>query len=97
MFFLAFAKTKLFSISHCRTVQAVVELKNKPALWHKAKKVTLQSGQTEVKIEFPLPIVACNLMIEYANFYENIQVSLRSIFSIFCTIVEFLKFVQNLP
>ncbi|XP_008200345.2 E3 ubiquitin-protein ligase UBR4 isoform X1 [Tribolium castaneum] len=58
-----------------RSVQAVVELKNKPALWHKAKKVTVQSGQTEVKIEFPLPIVACNLMIEYADFYENIQAS----------------------
>ncbi|CAH1990557.1 unnamed protein product [Acanthoscelides obtectus] len=58
-----------------RPVQAVVELKNKPALWHKAKKVTMQSGQTEVKIEFPLPIVACNLMIEYADFYENIQAS----------------------
>ncbi|KAK9874861.1 hypothetical protein WA026_005677 [Henosepilachna vigintioctopunctata] len=58
-----------------RNVQAVVELKNKPALWHKAKKVTLQSGQTEVKIEFPLPIVACNFMVEYADFYENIQAS----------------------
>lgn len=58
-----------------RTVQAVVELKNKPALWHKAKKVQLQSGTTEVKIEFPLPIIACNLMIEYADFYENIQAS----------------------
>ncbi|KAL3276929.1 hypothetical protein HHI36_012295 [Cryptolaemus montrouzieri] len=58
-----------------RNVQAVVELKNKPALWHKAKKVMLQSGQTEVKIEFPLPIVACNFMVEYADFYENIQAS----------------------
>lgn len=58
-----------------RSVQAVVELKNKPALWHKAKKVMLQSGQTEIKIEFPLPIIACNLMIEYADFYENIQAS----------------------
>ncbi|CAH0559665.1 unnamed protein product [Brassicogethes aeneus] len=58
-----------------RSVQAVVELKNKPALWHKAKKVQLQSGQAEVKIEFPLPIIACNLMIEYADFYENIQAS----------------------
>ncbi|XP_074029001.1 E3 ubiquitin-protein ligase-like protein poe [Leptinotarsa decemlineata] len=58
-----------------RPVQAIVELKNKPALWHKAKKVVLQSGQTEVKIEFPLPIVACNLMIEYSDFYENIQAS----------------------
>lgn len=44
-------------------------------MWHKAKKVSLVSGQTEVKIEFPLPIVACNLMIEYADFYENIQAS----------------------
>lgn len=58
-----------------RSVQAVVELKNKPTMWHKAKKVTLQSGQTEVKIDFPLAIVACNLMIEYADFYENIQAS----------------------
>lgn len=58
-----------------RSVQAVVELKNKSALWHRAKKVSLQSGQTEVKIEFPLPIVACNLMIHYADFYENIQAS----------------------
>ncbi|CAG2064953.1 unnamed protein product, partial [Timema podura] len=44
-------------------------------MWHKAKKVTLASGQTEVKMEFPLPIVACNLMIEYSDFYENIQAS----------------------
>ncbi|KAG5320052.1 POE protein, partial [Acromyrmex heyeri] len=58
-----------------RSVQAVVELKNKPAMWHKAKKITLAQGQTEVKMEFPLPIVACNLMIEYADFYENIQAS----------------------
>ncbi|KAJ9582029.1 hypothetical protein L9F63_003612 [Diploptera punctata] len=61
-----------------RSVQAVVELKNKTSyhsMWHKAKKVTLATGQTEVKMEFPLPIVACNLMIEYADFYENIQAS----------------------
>ncbi|XP_054271979.1 E3 ubiquitin-protein ligase UBR4-like isoform X4 [Macrosteles quadrilineatus] len=62
-----------------RTVQAVVELKNKPAMWHKAKKVSVVSGQTEVKIEFPLPIVACNLMIEYADFYENLQASSESL------------------
>ncbi|XP_047102506.1 protein purity of essence [Schistocerca piceifrons] len=62
-----------------RTVQAVVELKNKPAMWNKAKKVTLTSGQTESKIDFPLPIVACNLMIEYADFYENIQASTETL------------------
>lgn len=49
------------------------------AMWHKAKKVSLVSGQTEVKMEFPLPIVACNLMIEYADFYENLQASSESL------------------
>ena len=58
-----------------RSVQAVVELKNRPTMWHKARNVSLTAGQTEIKIEFPLPIVACNLMIEYADFYENIQAS----------------------
>ena len=56
-----------------RTVQAVVELKNRPTMWHLAKKITLTSGQVDLKIEFPLPIVACNIMIEYSDFYENIQ------------------------
>ena len=58
-----------------RSVQAVVELKNKPTMWHKAKKVTLTAGQTDIKVEFPLPITACNLMIEYADFFENVQAS----------------------
>ncbi|XP_063293132.1 E3 ubiquitin-protein ligase UBR4 isoform X8 [Pelobates fuscus] len=58
-----------------RTVQAIVELKNKPARWHKAKKVQLTPGQTEVKIDLPLPIIASNLMIEFADFYENYQAS----------------------
>ncbi|KAI5731537.1 hypothetical protein M8J77_011810 [Diaphorina citri] len=56
-----------------KSVQAVIELKNRTTTWNKAKRVTLESGQTEVKIEFPLPIVACNLMIEYHEFYENMQ------------------------
>lgn len=55
-----------------RTVQAVVELKNRPSMWHKARKVTLDYSQIEEKIEFPLPITACNLMIEYADFYETV-------------------------
>lgn len=58
-----------------RSVQAVVELKNKPTMWHMAKKVNLTAGQTDIKIEFPLPITACNLMIEYADFFENVQAS----------------------
>lgn len=62
-----------------RSVQAVVELKNRPGLWHKARKVKLASGQTEVKVEFPIPIVACNLMIEYADFYDNLQATAESL------------------
>ncbi|XP_031553032.1 E3 ubiquitin-protein ligase UBR4-like isoform X2 [Actinia tenebrosa] len=58
-----------------RTVQSVVELKNKRPLWHEAKKCHLTPGQTELKVDFPLPIVACNLMIEYSDFYENFQAS----------------------
>ena len=46
----------------------------RPGVWHKAKKVVLSTGQTEVKVDFPLPIVACNLMVEYADFYDNLQV-----------------------
>ena len=66
-----------------RTVQAVVELKNKPTMWHLAKKITLTSGQTDLKIEFPLPIVACNIMIEYSDFYENIQVKITIFHNIY--------------
>ncbi|XP_058454823.1 protein purity of essence [Malaya genurostris] len=62
-----------------RTVQAVVELKNRPSMWHKARKVTLQSGQTDVKVDFSLPITACNLMIEYADFYETVSGSSESL------------------
>ena len=54
-----------------RTVAAVVELKNRPTMWHLAKRITLTAGQTDLKVEFPLPIVACNIMIEYNDFYEN--------------------------
>ncbi|XP_053669765.1 protein purity of essence [Anopheles nili] len=62
-----------------RTVQAVVELKNRPLMWHRARKVTLLSGQTDVKIDFSLPITACNLMIEYADFYETVSGSSESL------------------
>lgn len=36
------------------------------------------------QVDFPLPIVACNLMIEYADFYENFQVLAIVYFSIIC-------------
>lgn len=53
-------------------IQATVELKSKIETWRKAKCVKLQPGQTDVRIDFSLPITACNLMIEYVDFYETI-------------------------
>ena len=55
-------------------MQNAIELKNKRNLWRKAKTCHLTAGQTEVKIDFSLPIVACNVMIEFAEFYDNLQV-----------------------
>ena len=66
----------------------------RPGMWHKAKKVVLTTGQTEVKVEFPLPIVACNLMIEYADFYDNLQVSLNSV--LLCSSAEIAQLVMAL-
>lgn len=41
--------------------------------------MTLTTGQTDVKVEFPIPIVACNLMIEYADFYDNLQATAETL------------------
>lgn len=57
-----------------RTVQNAIELKNKRSIWLKAQSATLSSGQNEVKFDFPLPITACNIVLEFAEFYTNTQV-----------------------
>jgi E3 ubiquitin-protein ligase UBR4 len=54
-----------------RLNQSIVDLKMNPRLWSKAKKVHIQPSQNEIKIEFALPIIACNLMLEYADFYDR--------------------------
>jgi E3 ubiquitin-protein ligase UBR4 len=51
------------------------ELKNNWSLWKKAKSCHLTANQTELKVEFSIPITACNLMIELDSFYENLQAS----------------------
>ncbi|XP_047134256.1 E3 ubiquitin-protein ligase UBR4 isoform X2 [Hydra vulgaris] len=61
-----------------KPVPSVVELK-KSGIWQKAKKVFLTQGQTDVKVEFAFPITACNLMIEFSSFYENVQFSAESL------------------
>lgn len=56
-----------------RPVADLSELKNNWSLWKRAKICHLASNQTELKVEFPIPITACNFMIELDSFYENLQ------------------------
>ncbi|XP_019442749.1 PREDICTED: auxin transport protein BIG-like isoform X1 [Lupinus angustifolius] len=56
-----------------RPVVDLSELKNNWSLWKCAKSCHLALNQTEVKVEFPIPITACNFMIELNSLYENLQ------------------------
>ncbi|KAG5399265.1 hypothetical protein IGI04_021079 [Brassica rapa subsp. trilocularis] len=56
-----------------RPVSDLSELKNNWSLWKRAKSCHLSFNQTELKVEFPIPITACNFMIELDSFYENLQ------------------------
>lgn len=56
-----------------KLVSDLSELRNKWNMWKKIKSVELTPGQTEIYIEFPIPVVATNFLIEYASFYENLQ------------------------
>ncbi|KAF3783370.1 Auxin transport protein [Nymphaea thermarum] len=58
-----------------RPVADLAELKNNWSLWKRAKSCHLTFNQTELKVEFPIPITACNFMIELDSFYENLQAS----------------------
>ncbi|OVA16901.1 zinc finger protein [Macleaya cordata] len=58
-----------------RPVADLSELKNNWSLWKRAKSCHLAFNQTELKVEFPIPITACNFMIELDSFYENLQAS----------------------
>ncbi|TQD82010.1 hypothetical protein C1H46_032473 [Malus baccata] len=56
-----------------RPVADLSELKNNWSLWKRAKSCHLTFNQTELKVDFPIPITACNFMIELDSFYENLQ------------------------
>ena len=51
------------------------ELKNNWSMWKRAKSCHLAFNQTELKVDFPIPITACNFMIELNSFYESLQAS----------------------
>lgn len=81
LFFLSFLLLAFILLNRQVLRQSIKYLKYlfRPARWHKAKKVQLTPGQTEVKIDLPLPIVASNLMIEFSDFYENYQASTETL------------------
>lgn len=56
-----------------RPVADLSELKNNWSLWKRAKICHLVFNQIELKVDFPIPITACNFMIELDSFYENLQ------------------------
>ncbi|GJR24096.1 auxin transport protein BIG [Tanacetum coccineum] len=56
-----------------RPVADLAELKNNWSLWKRAKVCHLAFNQSELKVDFPIPITACNFMIELDSFYENLQ------------------------
>jgi len=58
-----------------RPVADLSELKNNWSLWKRAKSCHLSFNQIELKVDFPIPITACNFMIELDSFYENLQAS----------------------
>ncbi|GMI69029.1 BIG, LOW PHOSPHATE-RESISTANT ROOT 1, DARK OVER-EXPRESSION OF CAB 1, TRANSPORT INHIBITOR RESPONSE 3 [Hibiscus trionum] len=56
-----------------RPVADLSELKNNWSLWKRARSCHLAFNQSELKVEFTIPITACNFMIELDSFYENLQ------------------------
>ncbi|PKA57546.1 Auxin transport protein BIG [Apostasia shenzhenica] len=58
-----------------RSVSDISELRNNWSLWKRAKSCHLNFNQTELKVDFPIPITACNFMIELDSFYENLHAS----------------------
>lgn len=64
---------KKLKVYYCnKNVQGIVELKTNLNIWKLAKVVNLDAGQTDLRIEFSVPIIARNLMIEYADFYNTV-------------------------
>nr|CAB3267471.1 E3 ubiquitin-protein ligase UBR4-like [Phallusia mammillata] len=62
-----------------KRVPAIVDLKNNPSMWHRAKSITVPQGEPEIRFDLPLPIVATNLMLEFTDFYENVSASIETL------------------
>jgi E3 ubiquitin-protein ligase UBR4 len=68
-------RTQMVSTIHLycnnKPVADVGELKNKSELWKRVKTLAVQPAQAEIRFDFTIPVVATNLLIEYAAFHES--------------------------
>ncbi|EOD21681.1 hypothetical protein EMIHUDRAFT_207692 [Emiliania huxleyi CCMP1516] len=56
--------------AHNKPVADAGELKGRWDLWRRVKTLPVAAGQAEVRFDFSVPVVATNLLIEYATFHE---------------------------
>lgn len=54
-----------------RTSIPIIELKNSPWFWLKARTIDIEPGQTEVNFTFPVPIKATYIINEFTSFYDS--------------------------
>ena len=68
-------RTSMVSTIHLycnnKPVNDVGELKNRWELWKRVKTLQVPPAQAEIRFEFTIPVVATNLLIEYAAFHES--------------------------
>ena len=57
-----------------KPVQDAAELRDKWKLWKKVKTCNLIEGQKKLIVDFLIPITASNFLIEFSDFYENLQI-----------------------
>lgn len=56
-----------------KPVQDIVELRGNWSAWKKVRSCELKRKQSEFQVDFPIPVTATNFLIEYADFYEDVQ------------------------
>ena len=54
-----------------RTSIPIIELKNSPWFWLKARTIDIEPGQSEVNFTFPVPIKATFIINEFTSFYDS--------------------------
>ncbi|KAJ5075671.1 e3 ubiquitin-protein ligase ubr4 [Anaeramoeba ignava] len=65
-------QVRLINFYYCnKNVGNIGNLKNKWELWKKVRSLELERYQSQAVIELPIPIVASNFLVEFAEFYQK--------------------------